>query len=67
MPTVQGCVLIVDDDEDLRKAMGDVVELWTVGGGHDDSIATPSAWAEALTWISDRFARTAAVSTCSIS
>jgi pimeloyl-ACP methyl ester carboxylesterase len=47
--------------------IGDTVELRTVGGDHDASIATPAAWAEAVTWISDRFAGVAAVSTCSAS
>ena len=46
-------------------AIGDSVELWTVDGGHFDSIGTPGAWAEAATWITDRFAGVAAVSTCS--
>jgi pimeloyl-ACP methyl ester carboxylesterase len=46
-------------------AVGDTVVLWNVGGGHDDSIATPAAWDEALKWIGDRFAGVAAVSTCS--
>lgn len=45
-------------------AVGDTVELWTVGGDHDASIWTPSAWPEAVTWINDRFAGVAAVSTC---
>ncbi|HTI29262.1 MAG TPA: lipase family protein [Methylomirabilota bacterium] len=48
-------------------AVGDTVELVSVGGGHEDSIVTPAAWAEAETWISDRFAGVAAVSTCSAS
>ena len=48
-------------------AVGDTVELWNVQGGHIDSIATPAAWDEAETWIQDRFAGVAAVSTCSAS
>jgi hypothetical protein len=47
--------------------IGDTVELRTVEGDHDASIATPAAWAEAVTWISDRFAGVPAVSTCSAS
>lgn len=45
-------------------AAGDTMELVTVPGGHDDSIATASAWAAAVSWIGDRFAGVAAVSTC---
>jgi pimeloyl-ACP methyl ester carboxylesterase len=45
-------------------AIGDSVELLTVTGGHDASIATPAAWSAAVTWIGDRFAGVAAASTC---
>jgi len=48
-------------------AIGDTVELWSIGGGHEASIASPGAWDEAQTWISDRFAGVAVVSTCSAS
>lgn len=44
--------------------IGDTVELLTIAGGHDASIATPAAWSAAVTWIRDRFAGVAAVSTC---
>lgn len=46
-------------------AVGDTVELWSIRGGHDASISSPGSWDEAQTWISDRFAGVAAVSTCS--
>ena len=46
-------------------AIGDTVELVTVPGGHDASIATPAAWSAAVTWIGERFAGVAAISTCS--
>ena len=45
-------------------AIGDTVELVTVPGGHDASLGPPAAWAEAVTWITDRFAGVAPVSTC---
>lgn len=48
-------------------AVGDTVELWSIRGGHDDSLDTPASWEEAVTWISERFAGVAAVSTCSAS
>jgi len=45
-------------------AIGDTVELVTVPGGHDASIDPPAAWAEAVTWITDRFAGVAPISSC---
>lgn len=45
-------------------AIGDTVELVTVPGDHDDSIASPAAWAAAVTWIGERFAGIPAISTC---
>jgi hypothetical protein len=45
-------------------AIGDTVELVTVPGGHEASFATPDAWSAAVTWIGERFAGVAPVSTC---
>lgn len=45
-------------------AAGDSVELQTVTGGHDASIATPAAWSAAVAWVGDRFAGIAPVSNC---
>jgi pimeloyl-ACP methyl ester carboxylesterase len=45
-------------------AVGDTVELWTVGGDHDASIWSPASWDEATKWIADRFAGVEAVTTC---
>jgi hypothetical protein len=48
-------------------AVGDSVEFWSVRGGHDASIWTPASWDEATSWIKDRFAGIAPISTCSAS
>ena len=50
---------------EVMCAIGDTVELVTVPGGHDASIDPPAAWAEAVSWIGDRFTAVAPISTCS--
>lgn len=45
-------------------AIGDTVELRSVPGDHDASIASPSAWQDVTDWISARFAGVEAVTTC---
>jgi pimeloyl-ACP methyl ester carboxylesterase len=44
--------------------LGDTVEQRSIGGDHDDTFATPSAWADITTWIADRFAEASPVTTC---
>lgn len=45
-------------------AIGDTVELVTVPGGHLASLDSSAAWSAAITWIGERFAGVAVVSTC---
>jgi hypothetical protein len=43
---------------------GDTVELRSIEGDHDASIATPGAWSDVMAWIADRFADVPAITTC---